>query len=90
VKYPGDPSDYAKMDAATMLAGDKGQYEVTDLGMKLKDGQMLHAYKAVNKTRNTTETVYLDSAGRIARMEMPAMMMQFSNYGEAVDIKAPI
>ncbi len=89
-KFPGDPSDYAKMDAATMLAKDKGQYEVTDLGMKLKDGQMLHAYKAVNKTRNTMETVYLDSAGRIARMEMPAMMMQFSNYGEAVDIKAPI
>ena len=88
--YRGNSSDYARMNVAAMLAKEKSRYDVTDLGMKRKDGQMLHGYRAVNTTKNTTQTIYLDSAGRIARMEMPSMSMQFSNYGEPLDIKAPI
>ena len=38
-KYPGDPSDYAQMNVASMIAKDKGQYDVTDLGMRLKTGR---------------------------------------------------
>ena len=89
-KYPGDPADYAQMNAASMLAKNKNNYTVTDLGMQLKDGQMLHAYKAVDNTRNTTQTIFLDSHGRFARMEMRTMVMQFSNYGESVSITPPM
>jgi outer membrane lipoprotein-sorting protein len=89
-KYPGDASDFAQMNVASMIAKDKNNYVVTDLGMQLKDGQMLHAYKLLNKTKNSTQTIFLDRAGRFARMEMDTMTMQFSNYGEPLNIAPPM
>ncbi len=89
-KSSGDAADYAQMNVASMLAKANGDYAITDLGMQLKDGRMLHGYKVVNTTRNSMQTVYLDSAGRFARLEMRSVVMQFSNYGEPLDIKPPM
>jgi len=89
-KYPGNPSDFSQMDFHTLLAKNKDSFAVTDLGMMTRDGQALHAYKIVNQTKNSTQTVFLDSAGRFARLEMPKVVMKFSNFGEPINIVAPM
>lgn len=89
-KYPGNPSDFAQMDISNLIKKDKDDYTVTDIGMQMKGGQMLHGYKVVKKTGNSTQTIYLDSAGRMSRLEADTMVMTFSNYGEPLSIAAPM
>jgi outer membrane lipoprotein-sorting protein len=89
-KFPGNPADFTQMDFHGLIAKNKDNFVVTDLGMETRDGQSLHAYKIVNQTKNSTQTVFLDSAGRFARLEMPNMVMKFSNFGEPVNIAAPM
>jgi hypothetical protein len=89
-KIVGSPTDYTQMDFRSMIAKNKDDIAVTDLGMMTRDGQSLHAYKVVNQTKNSTQTVFIDSAGRIARMELPNMVMKMSNFGENINIVAPI
>ncbi len=90
-KLPGASAiGFSQMDVASMMAKDRAQLTVVDLGMQLKDGAMLHAYRVTDSARKITETVYLDGAGRIARLEAPRLVMRFSKYGEPVNIAAPI
>ena len=89
-KYPGNPSDYSQMDIKNFLNKDKDDYTSTDLGMQLKDGQMLHAYKITNQTKKSTQTVFIDSAGRLARMEVGPMTMTLSKFGEPLSIQPPL
>ena len=89
-KYPGNPSDFSQMDINTLIKKDAADYTVSDIGMQMKDGQMLHGYKMLNKKRNSTQTIYLDSAGRMSRFEANTMVMTLSNFGEPISITAPM
>jgi hypothetical protein len=89
-KFPADPSTWAQLSVAGDFAKNKANFTATDLGVQIKDGQTLHAYRVVNTVRNTTQTIFLDSAGRIARLEAPNLVMRFTNFGENVTIAPPM
>ncbi len=89
-KYPGNPSDFSQMDINSLIKKDAADYTVSDIGVQMKDGQMLHGYKMLNKKRNSTQTIYLDSAGRMSRLESDALVMTLSNFGEPISITAPM
>jgi hypothetical protein len=89
-KFPVDPSAWAQMSAAGDFAKNKANYTAADLGMQSKDGQMLHAYRVTNTVKNSTQTIFIDSAGRFARLEAPNMVMKFSKFGENVTIAPPM
>jgi outer membrane lipoprotein-sorting protein len=89
-KYPGNPSDFSQMDINSLIKKDQADYTVSDIGMQMKDGQMLHGYKMLNKKRNSTQTLYLDSAGRMSRFDSDTMVMTLSNFGEPISITAPM
>jgi hypothetical protein len=89
-KFPADPSAWAQMSSAGDFAKNKADYSATDLGMQTKDGQMLHAYRVTNTVKNSTQTIFLDSSGRMARLEAPNLVMKFSNFGESVSITPPM
>jgi outer membrane lipoprotein-sorting protein len=90
-KIPGAAAmGFSQMDIASMMARDRAQTTVVDLGMRLKDGALLHAYRVTNSAKKITDTVYLDGAGRIARVEAPQIVMRFSRYGEPVNITPPM
>jgi hypothetical protein len=80
------PADYEKKMQAR-----KGEYVVTDAGVRVVGGQPLHAYVVKKtKTGGTDATVFLDSSGRIARMEVGTTVMTVSKFNEPVNIQAPI
>jgi hypothetical protein len=89
-KYPGDTSSLTQMDIAAQFAKDRNADTTTDLGMQVKDGLPLHAYRIVNNARKTTAVFYLGADGRVARIEGGKMVMRFSKYGEAVTITPPM
>jgi hypothetical protein len=89
-KYPGDTSSLTQMDIAAQFAKDRNADTTTYLGMQLKDGLPLHAYRIVNTARKTTAVFYLGADGRVARIESGKMVMRFSKYGEAVTITRPM
>jgi hypothetical protein len=90
-KMPGAASiGFSQMDVAAMIAKDRAESSVSDLGMRLKDGAMMHAYRVTNNAKKTTETVYLDGAGRIARVETGSIVMRFSKYGVPFTIVPPM
>jgi hypothetical protein len=50
-----------------------------------------HAYAIHDTTHpNVKNTVYLDSSGRIARMDIDAQIVTFSRFGQRVSIQAPM
>jgi hypothetical protein len=78
------------VDAMKKLAAARSDTKVDDLGIRTVDGGVMHAYKVTNAKRNTVATVFIDSAGRIAREEIGTSVVRMSKFGEAVSIAAPI
>lgn len=72
-----------------MLAAAKGKFKIDDLGMKAIDGTQLHSYRVTTKATGFVSVIFVDGAGRIARIESGGSVMRLSNFGEAVTIVAP-
>jgi hypothetical protein len=84
----GDAMDQS--DAVKQMQLHHADYTSQDLGMRTIGGASEHAYLVTNLKKNTKETVYVDSRGRIAGFQFGDMTMTFSNYGEAVSIVPPM
>ena len=91
-KMAGGGDWFAKMNAAKMMNLHRGDYASKDLGMRTISGGagIYHAYQLTDTKKNLSQTIYIDSSNRIARMEMPDMVITFSNFGEHVNIHAPM
>lgn len=79
------PADFMK----TMTA-QHNDYVATDLGMRLAGGTMLHAYKVTSAAKGRTDTIYLDSSGKLARIEADASVIRFSKFNVPLNIHPPI
>lgn len=88
MNVPGLWSD--PTSAVKMLQTNHADYSSVDLGMRNVGGVPYHAYTVTNSKKHTTETVYLDSAGRLGRIEERGIVMVFSKYGETVSIQPPM
>jgi len=78
------------LDQMKSLAAGREDATVDDLGMRTVDGGLMHAYKVTNGKLKTTVTVFIDSAGRLAREEMGTSVFRISKFGEMVSIVAPM
>jgi hypothetical protein len=66
-------------------------YSSQDLGMRTVPSGAFHAYAIHDTTHpNVKNTIYLDSSGRIARMDIDAQIVTFSRFGQPVSIQAPM
>ena len=69
----------------------RGQYVATDLGPVVVDGAQLHAYQVKKKASGKDETkIFLDSRGRVARMETATTVSRISKFDEPLTIQPPI
>jgi len=90
-KYPASGmASLGVTDIAKEMQARRGEFAVADLGNRTVDGVSLHAYSVIDKKRSSTDLVYVDSGGRIARMEVGKSIVRFSAFDEPVDIKAPM
>jgi hypothetical protein len=88
--FPGGMSSFTNTDIRSMIAKDRADASVVDLGMRSRDGSMLHAYRVENTKTKTVSTVFLDHTGNMVRFEVDTTVMRFSNFGEPVKISAPM
>jgi hypothetical protein len=66
-------------------------YSSQDLGMRTVPSGTFHAYAIHDTTHpNVKNTIYLDSSGRIARIDVDASVVTFSRYGVPVSIQPPM
>jgi hypothetical protein len=84
----GDTMDQS--DAVKQMQLHRADYTSQDLGMRTIAGASEHAYLVTNLKKNSKETVYVDSSGRIAGFQFGDTTMTFSKYGEAVSILPPM
>ncbi len=89
-KIPGVDPMKLQRDPVKALADAKGKFAVVDLGPKVVGGAPLHAYQVTNLATKSVTSVYVDTAGRIARIETANGVTTMSRYGEAVSIEAPM
>jgi hypothetical protein len=76
--------------AVKLLQTHHADYTSVDLGMRTAGGVPYHAYSVTDTKKHTTETVYIDGAGRLGRVEARGTVIVFSKYGETVSIQAPM
>ena len=89
-KYPGVDVMQTSSDPLKTLAAKMADYTVDDIGMKVVDGATLHAYRTTGPKEHSVATIYLDSVGRIVRIETGSTSFAMSNFGENVSIVAPM
>jgi hypothetical protein len=89
-KFPGVDIMEAQRNPLQSLAAAKGKFTVADLGPKVVDGTLLHAYRVTNIAKKNTDMVYVDGSDRVARIESGTTVVRLSNFGEAVTIVAPM
>jgi hypothetical protein len=77
-------------DAVKTMQTNHADYASVDLGMSTVGGVPYHAYRVTNSKKHTTETIYVDSAGRLGRIEARGIVIVFSKYGEAISIQPPM
>jgi hypothetical protein len=90
-KYPAH--GIAKMmqpDYAKMISDRTHDFSAVDIGPRVVDGTLLHAYHVTNLKSHKVDTIYLDGAGRIARIETENTIIKVSKFNEPVTVKAPI
>jgi hypothetical protein len=90
-KYPAH--GIAKMmqpDYAKMISDRTHDFSAVDIGPRVVDGTPLHAYHVTNLKSHKVDTIYLDGAGRIARIETENTIIKVSKFNEPVTVKAPI
>ena len=90
------------MGAAFMGAVDRAKsavtqenFTATDLGMKTVGGTSLHAYSVKSKDSSKPATMYMDSAGMLARIEVTddkggTTAIVYSKFNAPIKIEAPI
>jgi hypothetical protein len=79
-----------QMNVAQALAKNRADYTSTDLGMKVVDGALMHAFRVSNSKTKRVDTIYVDSSGRMARVEAGSSVIRFSKFNEPVTITAPM
>lgn len=89
-KVPGVDIMQTDSDPLKAFAAKIADYTVDDLGMKVIDGASLHAYRTTRPKEHYVSTIYIDSSGRIVRIESGTMSFTMSNFGESVSIVAPM
>lgn len=77
-------------DQLHTMADAKRRFTVDDLATRVVAGAALHAYRVTNIATKAIDSVFVDSQGRIARIESANSVTQLSNFGEAVTIVAPM
>jgi hypothetical protein len=80
-----DPADVVKK-----MQAHRADFSSSDLGMRTVGGVPYHAYLVTDNKKHTKETIYVDSAGRLGRVETSGITMTFSKYGENVSIVPPM
>jgi hypothetical protein len=66
-------------------------YSSQDLGMRTVPTGAFHAYAIHDTTHpNVKNTIYLDGSGRITRIDIDALVVTFSRFGQPVSIQAPM
>jgi hypothetical protein len=88
VNAPGVSS--SPVEVMKQMQAHGADYTSSDLGMRTVDGVAYHAYAVTNTKKHTTETVFVDAAGRLGRVETGGSTMTFSKYAEAISIQPPI
>ena len=79
------------IDAVKQLQSRHADYTSVDLGMRVVGGVPYHAYRVTDAKKHTSETVFVDSAGRLGRVEASGgTVVTFSKYGETVSIQPPM
>ena len=89
-KIPGVDPMKLQRDPLKAFADAKGKFAVVDLGPKVVGGASLHAYQVTNLATRAVTSVYVDTAGRISRIESATGVTTISKFGEAVSIEAPM
>jgi len=92
-KYPGgsEESGLSFGDFAKNIEATRGTYDATDLGPVVVDGAQLHAYQVKAKRSGKPDSkIFLDSQGRLARMETRTTVMRISKFNEPLTIQAPM
>ena len=77
-------------DAVKLMQTAHADYTSVDLGMSTAGGVPYHAYRVTDTKRHTSETIFIDAAGRLGRMEVRGSVITFSKYGEAFSIQPPM
>jgi len=65
-------------------------FTTTDFGVRVVAGVPYHGYLVTDTKTHTTEKVFIDAAGRLARTEQGGLTKTFTKYGEAVSIQPPM
>ena len=69
----------------------RGQYVATDLGPVVVDGAQMHAYQVKKSASGKGDIkVFLDSRGRVARIETATTVSRISKFDEPLTIQAPM
>jgi len=91
-KYPGGGASVMSFgDFAKKIEATRGKYVATDLGSVVVDGAQLHAYQVKEKPSGKHDSkIFLDSQGRVARIEAGTSVMRFSKFDEPLTIQAPM
>lgn len=83
------------IDVDMVNPNNQENFTATDLGMKTVGGSSLHAYLVKNKDASKPATMYFDSAGMLARIEIDGdkggtTAIVYSKYNAPIKIEAPI
>lgn len=90
-KYPGSANPATFGDLAKKMDAHGADYVATDLGTRVVDGAQLHAYQVKKKASGKDDSkIFLDSQGRVARIEAGTAVMRVSKFNEPITIRAPI
>jgi hypothetical protein len=80
----------SQSDVLKKMQAERADYSSTDLGMRVVGGIPYHAYRLSSAKKQTTQTMFVDSSGRIGRIELGTTVMTLSNFGEHVSIRPPM
>jgi hypothetical protein len=91
-KVPGARANVLSLgDIARNTESTRGEYVATDLGPVIVDGVQLHAYQVKKKASGKDDTkIFLDSRGRVARIETAKTVARISKFDEPLTIQAPM
>jgi hypothetical protein len=89
-QIPGQGTQVANIDVIGLLHKNYTDIVSTDLGMKAVDGAQMHAIRVNNPKTQAVWTVYIDGAGRIARIDSDKAVVRITKFGEPINISAPI
>ena len=81
------------LDGVKQMQTHHADYTSADLGTLTAGGVSYHAYRMMDTKKHLSQTVFIDAAGRIGRIEISGIsviVITFSKYGEAFSIVPPM